>query len=108
VRFLHFAFLATGEGDAAGEGLAAGVVVVAGAVPVGLLDDAEGDGDDVTVAGVELLLVSVAQPTANTVARIIGNRSVVLPINFNFGSLISFCLVRARLKSRRMIARTWV
>ena len=98
--------LALGEDDAAGEGLAAGLGLFAGALAVA---PGEGDVDAVGLAafGVfELLTGSVAQPAANAIEAIARRRSVVRLIMLMFGVLISFCLVRARLKSRMMIAQS--
>ena len=104
INFLYFDFFATGEGEATGEGLAAGLGLIAGVVA----GDAAGAGDDVTAGLLELSAGS--QAAANRVTRIVGNNSarlinVVIELLFR-ELLIGFCLVRARLKSGRIIART--
>jgi len=102
--FSHFGFFATGDGEATGEGLAAGLGLVAGVVA----GDAAGAGVDVPAGLFELSAGS--QATANRVTRIVGNNSarlidVVTELLFR-ELLIGFSLVRARLKSGRIIART--
>lgn len=83
-----------GEGLAVGLGLFTGVLTVAGDV----------DGEGLVLFGeVELFTGSVAQPAANTIARIVTNRSAARLIMLMFGVLIFF-LVRARLKNEMMIA----
>jgi hypothetical protein len=91
----QFVFFSTG--DAFGEGLAAGLGVAAGAVTE-LLGEATGDGDDVP----EFELSAGSQAAANRVNRIVGTSSARL-IDFVIELLIRFCLVRTRLKSRRML-----
>lgn len=87
-----------GEADAAGEGLAAGLGVLAGALMVA-------DGDGLGLLGeVELFTGSVAQPTAKSVATSVRSSGAMRLIPFMFGVLIFF-LVRARLKSKIIIAR---
>ena len=110
LTFAYFAsgVLALGEGDAAGVGLAAGLGLFTGALDVAL-----GAGD-VAAAGlavfgeVELSPGSVAQAAANMIEHIVRSRSAVRLMMFMFGVFISFCLVRARLKSRTMIARALI
>jgi hypothetical protein len=68
-------------------------------------DDVALLGDDVEVfGGVAVLSDSAAQPTANAIARTIGSRRLMRAIRFIFGLLI-VCLVRARLKSKPIVAR---
>jgi hypothetical protein len=103
-NFLYFGFFATGEGEATGEGLAAGLGLVAGVVA----GDAAGAGVDAPAGLFELSAGS--QATANRVTKIVGNNSarlidVVTELLFR-ELLIGFSLVRARLKSGRIIART--
>jgi hypothetical protein len=96
--------LVLAEGDAAGEGLATGLGVLTGAVTV-----TPGEGDaaaGLAVGVVESLTVSLAQPAANAIEVIVRRRSAVRLMIFIFEILITFCLVRARLKSGMMIART--
>jgi len=102
--FSHFDFFATGEGEATGEGLAAGLGLVAGVVA----GDAAGAGVDVPAGLFELFAGS--QAAANRVTRMVGSSSarlidVVTELRLR-ELLIGFCLVRARLKSGRIIART--
>ena len=88
-------------GDATGEGLAAGLAVIVGVVTVTVGDgDATGDG---LVGVVES--GSAAHPAANAIGTIVRSRSAVRLILFIFELLITFCLVRAELKSGMMIAR---
>lgn len=80
-------------GDAAGDGLAAGLGLVAGGAAVslageGAVDDV--DGDDVLLGEFVLVVGSAAQPTAKAMARMVGSRSVLRPISFIVGLLISF------------------
>lgn len=80
-----------GEGDAAGDGLAAGLgLVAAGAAVSGEADVDDVDGDVVLLGEFVLVVGSVAQPTAKAIARMVGRRSVVRPISFIVGLLISF------------------
>jgi len=64
-----------------------------------LLGDALGDGDEGTL---EFELSAGSQAAANSVNRIVGTSSARL-MDFVFELLIRFCLVRTRLKSRRML-----
>lgn len=90
-------------GDAAGEGLAAGL---------GVLVVALGERDVVAaglaVGVVESLTGSLAQPAANPIGTMARSKSTVRVIRFILEVLITFCLVRARLKSEMMIARTLI
>lgn len=99
--------LVLAEGDAAGEGLATGLGVVTGAVTVTL---GEGDAavDGLAVGVVESLTVSLEQPAAKAIEMIVRRRSAVRLILFIFEVLITLCLVRSRLKSGMMIARTLI
>lgn len=94
--------MALGEGDAAGEGLAAGLGLVAGAVSVAPLGEVDVEG---LAAFGEFELLAGSQPAANTIAEIVRSRSAVRLTRFIVGVRISFCLVRARLKSGIIIAR---
>jgi hypothetical protein len=92
-------------GDAAGEG-AAGLAVVAEVLTVAL---GEGDATGEGLAAVGVVdSGSAAQPAANPIGTIVRSRSAVRPILFIFEILITFCLVRAELKSGMMIARQGV
>ena len=98
--------LVLAEGDAAGEGLATELGVLTGALTVEL-----GEGDaaaGLAVGVVASLTGSLAQPAANAIEVIVRRRSAVRLILFIFEVLITFCLVRARLKSGMMIARTLI
>lgn len=89
-----------GEGDAAGLAAGLGLVVAGAVVSLG----ADVAGDDVGVE--EFELVARSQAAANAIARIAVSSSVARLIDFVIGLLISFFLVRTRLKSVMMIART--
>jgi hypothetical protein len=98
--------LVAGEGDAAGAGLTAGLGFVFGAVSVSPTGDADVDGAGLAVPGAaELFTGSVAQPAANDSEEIVRSRSAVRLIIPIFGVVMGFFLVRARLKSRMIIAR---
>lgn len=106
-RFSCFSYFESGvlvlvEGDAAGgtagEGLATWLGVVTGALTVEL-----GEGDaaaGLAVGVVDSLTGSLEQPAANEIETIVSRRSTMRLILFIFEVLITFCLVRARLKSR--------
>ncbi len=98
--------LVLAEGDDVGEGLTAGLDVITGALTVAL-----GEGDDdaagLAAAGVvDSLTGSVAHPTANAIDPVARSRSAVRRIMVTIDVLIDLFLVRARLKSRIMIAAT--
>jgi hypothetical protein len=99
--------------EATGDGLAAGLAVepgvVAGAAGVVLAGEGAVAGDDVVAGEFELELVagSSAQPTAKAIARTAGSNNMVRLKSFVFELLIFF-LVRARLKSTMMIARSQI
>jgi hypothetical protein len=99
--------LVLAEGDAAGEGLATVLGVFTGVVTVTL-----GEGDaaaaGLAMGVVDSLTGSLAQPTANAIETIDRRTRAVRLILFIVEVLIMFCLVRARLKSGMMIARTLI
>ena len=98
--------LVLAAGDAAGEGLDTGLGVVTGVVTVTL-----GEGDaaaGLAVGVVESLTVSLEQPAANAIETVVSRRSAARLILFIFEVVITLCLVRARLKSGMMIARTLI
>jgi hypothetical protein len=81
----HFAFFATGEGEATGEGLAVGLGLVAGVVA----GEAAGAGDDVTDGLFELFAGS--QAAAISVTKIVGNstaRLIDVVTELLFGELL--------------------
>jgi hypothetical protein len=99
--------LAFGAGDTAGDGLAAGLEVATGVlVALGEGDVAAGEG--LAVGGVDSITGSVAQPAAKPIETVARSRSAVRLMRFSFELLINLFLVRARLKSGMMIARTGV
>jgi hypothetical protein len=103
-RFVRFGYFAPGalvlaEGDAAGEGLE---VLTGVLVALGEGEAAAGLGVGVVTSG------SLAQPAANAIDVIVSRRSAVRVILLTFEELITLCLVRARLKSGMMIARTLI
>lgn len=102
-------FAAGDAADAAGDELAAGLEVVAGMLSVALGEGDATAGDGLVAVGVvESVTGSVAQPAANASEAIVRSRSAVRLILFIFEILITFCLVRAELKSGMMIARPGV
>ncbi|MEP6568735.1 MAG: hypothetical protein ABJC10_03090 [Acidobacteriota bacterium] len=81
--YLGFAALAVGEGDAAGEGLATGLGFVVAGAAVSLA------GEAVVFGGGVFELVAGSQPTTKAIASSDDKRSVVRPIGFILGLLIS-------------------
>ena len=98
--------LVLAAGDAAGEGLATGLGVLTGVVTVTLGEDDAAAG--LAVGVVDSLTGSLAHPAANAIETIVRRRRAVRLILFIFEVLITFCLVRARLKSGMIIARTLI
>jgi hypothetical protein len=80
--YFGLAAFAVGEGDATGEGLATGLGLVAAGGAVSLAGDA-------VVVGVVFELVAGSQPTIKAIASSDDRRSVVRPISFILGLLIS-------------------
>lgn len=101
-----FALGAFGEGDAAaGEGVAAGLAVFAGVVVAGAAGEADVAG--AVVAGVfELFSGSVAQPAAKAIETVATRSRAARLMKLMFADFICLSSVRARLKSRMMIAPT--
>lgn len=99
-----FALAALGEGDAAGEGVAAGLTVFAGVVVAGTAGEADVAG--AVVAGVLELVSSVAQPAAKAIETVATRSRAARLMKLMFANFIGLSSVRARLKSRIIIALT--
>src|SRR3981081_1798409 len=96
-----FAFATLGEGDAAAgdaEGLAAGLAVLAGVVVAGTA------GEAVVVAGAFELFSVSAQPAAKAIETVARRSRAVRLMKLMCADFICLSSVRARLKSRMMIA----
>jgi hypothetical protein len=106
VQLLAPGVLVLADGDAAGEGLATGLAVITGVLVA--LGEGDAAAEGLTVAGVDSVAGSAAQPAAKPIDTVARSRSAARLMQFIFELLIILFLVRARLKSRMMIARTRV